>query len=90
MASSERTRDHDTIRKWVEARGGKPAKVGTGSKGGVLRIDFDRDDDQLTEIAWDEFFAIFDDSDVDFLYQEKTSDGGESRFNKFVSAEGKT
>jgi hypothetical protein len=88
MASSERTRDHDAIRKWVEARGGKPAKVETGGKGGVLRIDFDRNDDNLTEIEWDEFFAIFDSSDVDFLYQEKTSDGGESRFNKFVSAEG--
>ena len=45
----------------------------TGGKGGVLRIDFDRNDDNLTEIDWDEFFAIFDSSDVDFLYQEKTS-----------------
>ena len=88
MPSSERTRDHDAIRKWAEARVGKPAKVETGGKGGVLRIDFDRNDDNLTEIDWDEFFAIFDSSDVDFLYQEKTSDGGESRFNKFVSAEG--
>ncbi len=88
MASSERTRNHDVIRKWVESRGGKPAKVETKGEGGVLRIDFDRNDDNLIEIEWDEFFTIFDDSDVDFLYQDKTADGSESRFNKFVSAEG--
>ena len=40
MASSERTRDHDTIRKWAESRGGRPAKVETKGKGGVLRLDF--------------------------------------------------
>ena len=90
MASSERTCDHDAIRKWVEARGGKPAKVETGGKGGGLRMDFDRNDGNLTEINWDAFFSIFDDSDVDFLHQEKTSDGGASRFNKFVSPDGKT
>lgn len=87
MATAERTRDHDVIRQWTEARGGKPAKVETGGKGGVLRIDFDRKDDNLTEIDWEEFFAIFDESDVDFLYQDKSADGHESRFNKFVAAE---
>jgi len=37
------TTNHDEIRKWAEARGGKPATVkGTESHGeaGVLRIDF--------------------------------------------------
>ncbi len=38
------TTDHETIRKWVEERGGYPASVkGTPEKGeraGLLRIDF--------------------------------------------------
>lgn len=87
MATAERTRDHDTIRKWTEARGGRPAKIETKGKGGVLRLDFGDRDEALTEIEWDEFFAIFDESDVDFLYQDKTADGSDSRFNKFVATE---
>ncbi len=88
MATSETTRDHDTIRKWAEARGGKPAKVQTKGEGGILRIDFQDPDDTLTPIEWDEFFEIFDASDLAFLYQDKTASGDESRFNKFVSADG--
>ena len=60
---------------------------GPAAKGGVLRIDFDEpggnDDVRLERIEWDEFFRIFDASDVAFLHGE----GGESRFNKFVSRE---
>ncbi len=84
MATAERTRDHDTIRAWVEARGGYPAKVETGEEGGLLRIDFDPPDDTLVRIEWDEFFAIFDKRDIDFLHGE----GKDSRFNKFVTASG--
>ena len=43
MADSKITTDHDTIRQWVEERGGSPARVkGTGTEGdpGLLRIDF--------------------------------------------------
>lgn len=87
MSTSQRTRDHDTIRKWADSRGGRPAKVETGDEGGILRLDFGEPEDNLTEIGWDEFFAIFDDSNLDFLYQDTTADGGESRFNKFVRTE---
>ena len=41
--SSQTTTDHETIRKWAEARQAAPATVkGTGDKGsaGVLRLDF--------------------------------------------------
>jgi hypothetical protein len=85
MTQSHTTRDHDTIRKWAEARQGHPAKVDTGGKGGILRIDFGEPEDNLTPIEWDEFFKIFDDNNLEFLYQDKTKDGGTSRFNKFVS-----
>ncbi|HEY8576015.1 MAG TPA: hypothetical protein VIL88_06720 [Devosia sp.] len=85
MSSSHKTTDHDEIRKWAEARDGHPAKVDTGGKGGILRIDFGEPEDNLTQIEWDEFFKIFDENKLDFLYQEETSDGGKSRFNKFVN-----
>ncbi len=87
---SKTTTDHDEIRRWVESHGGKPAAVtetGSGSDPGILRINFDDpggdDDDRLEEISWDEFFRAFDENELVFLYQ----DGGESRFNKFVSRE---
>lgn len=87
---SKTTTDHDTIRSWVEERGGRPARVkGTGSDGdaGLLRIDFPGrgDDDALEEIDWDAFFQAFEDNDLAFLYQEETKEGDESRFSKLVS-----
>ncbi len=86
VAASFTTRDHDVIRTWAESRGGTPADVeGTGDKGaGVLRIEFRDEDGRLEDVGWDAFFATFDDSDVDFLYQERTSDGSVSRFHRFV------
>ncbi|SEI74353.1 hypothetical protein SAMN04487995_1982 [Dyadobacter koreensis] len=89
-AKSLTTTDHKKIQKWVEARGGKPATVkGTEEKDetGILRIDFPgySGKDTLEEISWDDFFAKFDESNLEFLYQEKTADGKESRFSKFVS-----
>jgi len=84
------TTDHKTIQKWVESRGGKPATVkGTDANDetGILRIDFPgySGKDSLEEISWEDFFAKFDESNLEFLYQEKTADGKESRFSKFVS-----
>lgn len=79
------TTDHDTIRKWAEARGGRPARVEeTADGGGILRIDFQEPDEGLEEIGWDTFFEVFEDRKLAFLYQDETSGGGESRFNKFV------
>lgn len=78
------TRDHDTIRRWAEARGGTPARVADTADaggGGLLRLDFGASDAGLDPIDWDEFFAIFDDRGLTFLYQE---DEG-SRFNKFIA-----
>ena len=87
MASSQTTTDHDAIRDWAEARGGRPAVVRDTDDGtsAILRIDFEGDEDPgLEPIEWDEFFAIFDESDLAFLYQERTKSGALSRFNKFV------
>ena len=86
MSSSETTTDHDAIRRWVEARNGRPAVVkGTEGKDGegILRVEF-RHGGKLEDIDWDEFFQTFEDRNLAFLYQDKTSDGKESRFFKFV------
>src|ERR1044071_8071759 len=89
--ASKTTTDHEEIRNWVEERGGHPAIVKGTEKGdsALLRIDYPgySGEDRLEEISWDEFFEIFDENDLAFLYQEKTQDGGESRFSKFVSRE---
>jgi anaerobic selenocysteine-containing dehydrogenase len=86
---SNTTTNHDEIKKWVEERGGKPAIVRGTEKGdsALLRIDYPgySGEDTLEAIEWDEFFEIFDENKLAFLYQEKTQDGGESRFSKFVS-----
>jgi hypothetical protein len=86
---SNTTTNHDEIKKWVEERGGKPAIVKGTEKGdsALLRIDYPgySGEDTLEAIEWDEFFQIFDENKLAFLYQEKTQDGGESRFSKFVS-----
>ena len=87
------TTDHTIIRKWAEARGGRPATVkGTGGPGdaGLLRIDFPGHgaEESLQEISWDEFFRKFDEQKLAFLYQEQTASGEQSRFCKFVSRAG--
>ena len=88
-AESKTTTDHDEIREWVEARGGKPARVkGTEKKGsgGLLRIDYPgySGEDTLETITWEEFFTAFDDNNLAFLYQEETKDGSQSRFSKLI------
>jgi hypothetical protein len=84
MAESNSTTDHEEIRNWVEARGGRPATVTAtagGEDAGILRIDFGEPEEGLTEISWDEWFETFDRSALAFLYQDEP----ESRFNKLVS-----
>jgi hypothetical protein len=87
---SKTTTDHETIRRWVEERVGRPARVKeTGSNGdpGILRIDYPGrgDDDALEEISWEDFFEAFEENNLAFLYQEETADGEESRFSKLVN-----
>ncbi|HYZ85662.1 MAG TPA: hypothetical protein VE621_14725 [Bryobacteraceae bacterium] len=85
------TTDHDEIRRWAEKRGGVPARVrGTADDDddpGLLRIDFpvDGPDPNLEPISWDEWFKKFDQKQLAFLYQDETSNGELSYFNKLVS-----
>ncbi len=88
MSEANSTTDHDEIRRWVEARNGRPARVRSSGPGGLLRIDFGEPEEELEEISWEDFFRIFDENKLAFLCQDKTSGGGTSRFNKFVSRDG--
>lgn len=86
MARARATIDHDTIRAWVEERGGCPAHVkGSGSEDdpGILRIDYPGFTGQKTleQISWDEFFEAFEENELAFLYQ----DDKDSRFSKLVA-----
>jgi hypothetical protein len=83
------TIDHDTIRQWVEARGGRPARVRqTGGSGdpGVIRIDMPgySGQDSLEPISWEEFFDKFEENHLAFVYQDTTAAGQRSHFNKLV------
>jgi hypothetical protein len=87
-SKSHTTTDHGEIRRWVEEHGGKPALVrGTeAGDGGVLRIDFPggAGEESLEHVSWDEWFRIFDERGLAFLYQEEKADGDDSTFFELV------
>jgi hypothetical protein len=88
MSQGKLTIDHDEIRQWVQERGGRPSRVkdtvGKDHEGGLLRIDFGKPEPSLEEISWDDFFEVFDDRELGFLYQDETAEGGKSYFCKLV------
>jgi hypothetical protein len=70
------TTDHDTIRKWAEKHGGKPAAVERTHQGddtGIIRVMFpdapQSEHQNLLEISWDEFFDEFEESNLALLYE---------------------
>jgi hypothetical protein len=89
---SKTTQDHEEIRRWAEERGGKPSHVkstGSAEDVGILRIDFPgySGEGSLEEISWEDWFDKFDEGNLALLYEETTSEGQKSNFNKIVSAE---
>lgn len=81
---AQTTTDHATIRRWAEARDGRPARVkGTGGPddAGLLRLDFGEPEEALEAISWEEFFDTFDASELALLYEDEP----DSRFNKLIS-----
>lgn len=89
MTTSTMTTDHETIRKWAQERGGKPAAVkrtGGGGDVGIIRIDFPgySGKQSLEEITWDEFFEKFEEAGLAMVFQEETESGQKSNFNKLV------
>ncbi len=92
-ARSQTTTDHETIRRWVEERGGWPAEVTSTARGtddtGIIRIDFPgyAGEGTLNRIDWEEWFQKFDQSGLAFVYQDTTAGGERSNFNKLVARE---
>ncbi|HEY2893246.1 MAG TPA: hypothetical protein VGJ16_03510 [Pirellulales bacterium] len=88
---SKHTIDHDEIRTWVEARGGRPAMFAGTHRGneeaGMLRIDMPggASHPPLEPISWDEFFEKFDEANLAFVCQDEKADGEPSFFSKLVS-----
>jgi hypothetical protein len=77
--SSLTTTDHDEIRKWAEANGGKPAAVArthSDQDVGIVRIMFpdapNSEHAALTEISWDDFFKEFEDRKLALLYDPQS------------------
>jgi hypothetical protein len=94
MAKAKTMTDHNEIRKWVEARGGRSAAVRsmhTKEDPGILRIEFpgapNARDESLVEISWDEFFEKFDEAGLALLYEDERPGGERSNFNKIVGRE---
>lgn len=75
----------------MEQHGGCPAQVKSTAGGGtgILRIDYPGYSGQrsLETITWDQFFDKFDQSNLAFLYQDRTKSGRPSRFSKLVKRE---
>lgn len=90
MSTTETTTDHDTIRKWAQQHGGKPARiVGTGAKdphenAGLIRIEFREPNDKFEEIEWDDFFNQMDENGLAMILQHQHADGSPTTFNRFI------
>jgi len=88
------TANHAIIKKWVEQRGGYPVKIESGKaihdESGIVQITFTgkKNTGKMHEITWKEFFTLFDQAHLAFLYQEKTPEGSLSHYFKIVSRNG--
>jgi len=90
MDKTETTTNHEHIKRWVEERGGHPARVkGTAVEGssGVLLMDYPgySSTQTLEAISWDEFFKGFEENELAFLYEDEKKVGSQSRFSKLVN-----
>ena len=79
------TTNHDEIRTWAEAHGGRPAAVArthSDTDVGIVRIMFpdapNSEHDALTEIGWDEFFGEFEARKLALLHDP------DSMFSKII------
>lgn len=86
------TQSREVIQAWAEERGGRPATVGEreGERPRVLRFDFtdsDGEGSRLEEIDWEDWFGVFEERQLVFIYQEHKADGTQSNFFRLDSPE---
>jgi hypothetical protein len=87
-AASRVTIDHEEIRRWAEARNGKPATTirSENGDGAPICIYFPSDCGQagIDEISWKSWFKRFETHRLAFVYQEQNAGGEKSNFNQLV------
>jgi hypothetical protein len=80
--------DHDEIRDWAEARGGRPVAARTGRPGDPknVRIEFPGAFAQrsASEISWDDFFERFEAAGLALVVSERTATGQRSNVHELV------
>jgi hypothetical protein len=76
------TRNHDVIRQWAAERNARPATVpgGDPKKPRVLRFDFPGYAEGLVPVDWNDWFRVFDERQLVFIYQEHLKSGRPSNF----------
>ncbi|MBX3220769.1 MAG: hypothetical protein KF795_09635 [Labilithrix sp.] len=84
QATTKVTTNREEIRRWVESKGGWPARVkGTerGNDPGLLRIDFPGFGgiEALAKMSWDDWFKWFDKKRLALVHQPST------RFSKLIA-----
>ncbi len=92
MVDSDSTRrkittDHETIRQWVETRGGTPAHVTTQSAddaGSLYVVRKDEPMDDMEAISWDDFFETFEAEELAFIYAEQDPSESDEWFYDLV------
>jgi hypothetical protein len=83
--SAYATTDHVFIRKWIERRGGQPARLADVPRC-ALCINFPGRlrKTEVVALGWDEFFSELEKQGLAFLYQETTAAGQESYLWRLV------
>jgi hypothetical protein len=83
------TTNFHIIKKWVEERGGKPARIRTNvSELTGLRIFYPQiAEPGLEQITWNQFFDVFAEDNLAFMYQANVDEHNQSTFYKLVRRE---
>ncbi len=84
------TRSRDVIRRWAEERRATPVAATREDGNGrprTLRLDFPGGSSgaSLQPVTWDEWFGVFEDRDLVFLFQERLRNGDQSNFFRLDS-----
>ena len=80
------TTDHQDIRDWADARGGRPVVIrGARERAGGLRIDWSgRGHEGVEQVSWQDWFRRFDEQGMSLVFRERTGSGDLSRFCKLM------
>lgn len=79
------TVDHDEIMEWVEENDGRPARLEDEVlDSDTLRIAFEEErmSEDLERVSWEEFFDIFEEEGIVFVYEQSPPDAEDERPNK--------